>query len=152
MSPVIEPPEPSGRGRLTRRPPVSPHPHDGAPTTTSVSQAQVQLDTPNIPTPCRQNPAGWDTDLTGVNGLRAAVRACRLDCVLFEACRTVARSGTVTRQAMVWAAVVYDERGRVVDLDGTRLRVGGYTTGDTRIPDSAGRFFDGYSGRWEPHT
>lgn len=146
MNPMIGPSVLTGRGRYTRRPPASVHPYAAV----SVSQAHELLDTPNILTPCRRNPAGWDTDLTGEEGLRVAVRACRLDCPLLEACRTVARSGTVTRQAMVWAGVVYDERGAIVDLDRTRLRVGGYTIRDTRIPDSAGRIFNGHTGRWEP--
>ncbi|WP_037180513.1 hypothetical protein [Rhodococcoides fascians] len=115
--------------------------------------AHSRLIAPDAPIPCRQNPAGWDVDRTGAPGLRAAVRACRLDCPLLTECRVVAQSGTVQLRAMVWAGIVYDEKGEQLDLDDSRARVGGWATvRDTRIPDATGRIFNGHTGRWEAPT
>ena len=111
--------------------------------------AQAALDAPDAWTPCRDDPAGWDIDRSGVLALWAAVRACRMDCPLLGACRVVASSGRVPVRAMVWAGVVYDDRGRTVDLNRPRLRIGPYNTADTRIADRAGRIYNGHNGRWE---
>lgn len=116
----------------------------------SVEALQAVLDAPNVWTPCRENPAGWDIDQSGSAELWAAVRACRVDCPLLAACAAVARSGRVSVRAMVWAGVVYDERGRVLDLNKPHLRVGTYQKADTRTPDDAGRVYNGHTGRWEP--
>ncbi|OZD15741.1 MULTISPECIES: hypothetical protein [Nocardiaceae] len=116
----------------------------------SVDEAQAQLTAPEAPIPCRKNPSGWDIDRTGRDGLRAAVRACRLECPLLAHCRVLAQSGAVRTQSMVWAGIVHDERGRPMDLDDTTLRVGTWSHGrDTRIPDGDGRIFNGHTGRWE---
>lgn len=117
--------------------------------TVDAESAQTALDTPNVWTPCRDDPAGWDIDRSGVLALWAAVRACRMDCPLLDSCRMVARSGRVPVRAMVWAGVVYDDRGRTVDLNRPRLRIGPYNTADTRLPDRAGRIYNGHTGQWE---
>lgn len=114
-----------------------------------VESAQAALDAPNVWTPCRDDPAGWDIDRSGVMVLWAAVRACRMDCPLLDACRVVARSGEVSVRAMVWAGVVYDDRGQSVDLNKPRLRIGPYTSADTRLPDREGRIYNGHTGQWE---
>ncbi|OZE92951.1 hypothetical protein CH299_29020 [Rhodococcus sp. 14-2686-1-2] len=119
----------------------------------SVDTAQARLIATEAPIPCREDPAGWDVDRTGATGLRAAVRACRLDCPLLSECRIVADSGTVVRRSMVWAGIVYDEKGDRLDLSDPRARVGGWTQHrDTRLPDAAGRIFNGHTGRWEAPT
>lgn len=115
----------------------------------SVEEAQARLIAPEAPIPCRKNPAGWDIDRTGRDGLRAAARICRLECPLLAECRVLAQSGAVRTQSMVWAGIVHDERGRPMDLDDAALRVGSWSHGrDTRLPDRDGRIFDGHTGRW----
>lgn len=120
----------------------------------SVDEAQARLIAPEAPIPCRKNPAGWDIDRTGRDGLRAAVRICILECSLLAECRVLAQSGAVRTQSMVWAGIVHDERGRPMDLDDTALRVGSWShVRDTRIPDGDGRIFVGHTGRWQkPRT
>ena len=114
----------------------------------SPERAQAALNAPNVITPCRRDPARWDIDRTRTPGLRAAARACRLACPLYHACCIVARSGTVSLRSMVWAGIVYDERGNIAPLNSPKLRFG-HGSADTRIPDDWGRLYNGHTGRWE---
>lgn len=111
------------------------------------------------PTPCQRDPAGWDVDRTGVDGLRTATRQCLTVCPVLDACRarvedlrgryTGRRDGVPELSGMVWAGHVYDRDGVRVDLT-PDTRIGPVFQRDTRHVTADGLVFDGHTGRWTP--
>ena len=101
---------------------------------------------------CRRDPAAWDIDCATVEELRRSARACVYLCPLYGRCKDVVSSGAATPRSMVWAGRAYDHDGRVIDLNQAAHKVGARIGRDTRIPDSAGRVYDGHTGRWQPST
>lgn len=99
---------------------------------------------------CRFAPDAWDVDASTADGLRRSARACVLACPLYLACRNAVASGSVNPRSMVWAGQAYDHNGDPLDLDQPGHKVGSRNERDTRSPDSAGRVYDGHTGRWQP--
>lgn len=109
-------------------------------------------------TPCRRDPARWDTEQTRVDGIRAAALDCETLCPLIEACRarvadlramSRTRNGSVAALAgMVWAGEAYNHLGTRLDLLDEGVRTGPRRERDTRHVTEDGRVFDGHVGTW----
>jgi hypothetical protein len=99
---------------------------------------------------CRLEPAAWDVDSATPGELRRSARTCVLACPLYLACRNAVASGSANPRSMVWAGQAYDHNGDTLDLDQPGHKVGSRNERDTRIPDSAGRIYNGHTGRWQP--
>ncbi|WP_141214455.1 hypothetical protein [Rhodococcus sp. 06-1474-1B] len=99
---------------------------------------------------CSADPSSWDLDASTKDRLKIAVRTCRFECPVYQACRDALAAGAVTPVSMVVAGIAYDYNGDVVDLDSPRARTGPRNERDTRWIDERGYSYNGHTGRWEP--